>query len=69
MTGQFDAIVSVEMIEAVGEGALETYFQRIDALLAPGGAVAVQAILMEHHRLMATRGSFGWIQKYIFRAD
>ena len=30
------------------------------------GAVAIQAILMEHHRLLATKGSFGWIQKYIF---
>ena len=66
VTGQFDAIVSVEMIEAVGEEYWQTYFQRIDALLAPGDAVAIQAILMEHHRLMATRGSFGWIQKYIF---
>ncbi len=65
-TGQFDAIVSVEMIEAVGEEYWETYFQQIDALLAPGGVVAIQAILMEHHRLLATKGSFGWIQKYIF---
>ncbi|QIM22032.1 class I SAM-dependent methyltransferase [Phycicoccus sp. HDW14] len=65
-TGQFDAIVSVEMIEAVGEEYWETYFQQIDTLLAPGGAVAIQAILMEHHRLLATKGSFGWIQKYIF---
>jgi cyclopropane-fatty-acyl-phospholipid synthase len=65
-TGQFDAIVSVEMIEAVGEEYWETYFQQIDELLAPGGAVAIQAILMEHHRLLATKGSFGWIQKYIF---
>ncbi len=64
--GQFDAIVSVEMIEAVGEEYWETYFQQIDDLLAPGGAVAIQAILMEHHRLLATKGSFGWIQKYIF---
>ncbi len=64
--GTYDAIVSVEMIEAVGEEYWETYFRRIDHLLAPGGAVAVQAILMEHHRLLATRGSFGWIQKYIF---
>ena len=54
------------MIEAVGEEYWETYFRQIDELLAPGGAVAIQAILMEHHRLMATRGSFGWIQKYIF---
>ncbi|HET7760750.1 MAG TPA: cyclopropane-fatty-acyl-phospholipid synthase family protein [Phycicoccus sp.] len=64
--GSFDAVVSVEMIEAVGEEYWETYFRRIDDLLAPGGAVAIQAILMEHHRLLATRGSFGWIQKYIF---
>ncbi len=66
VTGEFDAIVSCEMIEAVGEEYWETYFRQIDQLLAPGGAVAVQAILMEHHRLIATKGSFGWIQKYIF---
>lgn len=65
-TGQYDAIVSVEMIEAVGEEYWETYFRTIDHLLAPGGVVAIQAILMEHHRLLATKGSFGWIQKYIF---
>ena len=35
-------------------------------LLAPGGRVAIQAILMAHDRLLATRRSFGWIQKYIF---
>ncbi len=66
VTGQFDAIVSVEMIEAVGEEYWPTYFRQIDALLAPGGAVAIQAILMEHDRLLATKASFGWIQKYIF---
>ncbi|QNN51132.1 class I SAM-dependent methyltransferase [Phycicoccus endophyticus] len=65
-TGTFDAVVSVEMIEAVGEEYWEEYFHTIDGLLAPGGAVAIQAILMEHHRLLATKGSFGWIQKYIF---
>ena len=66
VSGEFDAVVSVEMIEAVGEEFWETYFRQIDRLLAPGGAVAIQAILMEHHRLLATKGSFGWIQKYIF---
>ncbi|MBM6403071.1 class I SAM-dependent methyltransferase [Phycicoccus sp. CSK15P-2] len=65
-TGEYDAVVSVEMIEAVGEEYWDTYFSTIDDLLAPGGAVAIQAILMEHHRLLATKGSFGWIQKYIF---
>ena len=66
VTGTFDSIVSVEMIEAVGEEYWKTYFAQLDSLLAPGGAVAIQAILMEHHRLLATKGSFGWIQKYIF---
>jgi cyclopropane-fatty-acyl-phospholipid synthase len=65
-TGQFDAVVSVEMIEAVGEKYWPTYFQTIDSLLAPGGKVAIQAILMEHHRYRATRETYTWIQKYIF---
>jgi cyclopropane-fatty-acyl-phospholipid synthase len=66
VTGEYDAIVSVEMIEAVGEEYWPTYFATIDKLLAPGGRVAIQAITMAHHRYLATRNSFGWIQKYIF---
>ncbi len=66
VTGSFDAIVSVEMIEAVGEEFWSTYFQKIDSLLAPGGRVVIQSILMAHHRYLATRDSYGWIQKYIF---
>jgi len=66
VTGSFDAIVSVEMIEAVGEEYWPTYFATIDRLLAPGGRVAIQAITMKHHRYLATRNSYGWIQKYIF---
>ena len=65
-TGQFDAIVSVEMIEAVGEECWPTYFASLDRLLAPGGRVAIQSILMSHDRYLATRRSFGWIQKHIF---
>ncbi|HZJ04050.1 MAG TPA: cyclopropane-fatty-acyl-phospholipid synthase family protein [Nocardioidaceae bacterium] len=65
-TGGFDAIVSVEMIEAVGEKYWPTYFKAIDALLAPGGKVAIQAILIEHHRMVATRDTYTWIHKYIF---
>ncbi|EAP98502.1 probable cyclopropane-fatty-acyl-phospholipid synthase UfaA1 (cyclopropane fatty acid synthase) (CFA synthase) [Janibacter sp. HTCC2649] len=66
VSGEFDAIVSVEMIEAVGEEYWPTYFGAIDSLLAPGGTAAVQAILMDHDRFLATRNSYGWIQKYIF---
>ncbi len=64
--GEFDAIVSVEMIEAVGEKYWPTYFSTIDSLLAPGGRVAIQAILIEHHRMLATRNTYTWIHKYIF---
>src|SRR6478752_1164591 len=54
------------MIEAVGEEYWETYFRTIDERLAPGGIAAVQAILMSHERLVATKHSYGWIQKHIF---
>ncbi|MET1037595.1 MAG: cyclopropane-fatty-acyl-phospholipid synthase family protein [Aeromicrobium sp.] len=66
VTGEYDAIVSVEMIEAVGEEYWPTYFATIDKLLAPGGTVSIQAITMDHHRYLQTRDSYGWIQKYIF---
>ena len=65
-TGSYDAVVSVEMIEAVGDEYWGTYFATIDRLLAPGGTAVVQAILMSHDRYLATRRSFSWIQKYIF---
>ena len=66
VSGTFDAIVSVEMIEAVGEAYWPAYFAAIDRLLAPGGKVAIQAITMDHERFLATRESFSWIHKYIF---
>ena len=65
-TGSYDAVVSVEMIEAVGDEYWATYFATIDRLLTPGGTAVVQAILMSHDRYLATRRSFSWIQKYIF---
>ncbi|HEX3785368.1 MAG TPA: cyclopropane-fatty-acyl-phospholipid synthase family protein [Pseudonocardiaceae bacterium] len=64
--GRFDAVVSVEMIEAVGEEYWPTYFATIDRLLVPGGRVGLQAITMPHDRMLATRKSYTWIHKYIF---
>lgn len=64
--GQYDAIVSVEMIEAVGEKWWPTYFRALDERLAPGGAVGLQAILMPHDRMLASKSSWTWINKYIF---
>jgi len=66
VSGQYDAILSVEMIEAVGEQFWPTYFQTLDRLLAPGGRVGLQAITMAHERMLVTRRSYGWIHKYIF---
>jgi cyclopropane-fatty-acyl-phospholipid synthase len=66
VTGEFDAVVSCEMIEAVGEEYWPTYFAKIDEVLAPRGKVSIQAITMAHHRYLTTRNSYGWIQKYIF---
>ena len=54
------------MIEAVGHEFWGTYFQTIDRVLAPGGRVAIQAITMPHDRMLATRGTHTWINKYIF---
>jgi cyclopropane-fatty-acyl-phospholipid synthase len=64
--GTYDAVVSVEMIEAVGEQYWPDFFRVLHARLAPGGRVALQSILMSHERMLATRGSFSWIQKHIF---
>jgi cyclopropane-fatty-acyl-phospholipid synthase len=64
--GQYDAVVSVEMIEAVGEQWWPTYFRVLDERLAPGGKVGLQAILLPHDRMMASKDSWTWIHKYIF---
>ena len=64
--GRYDAVVSVEMVEAVGYRFWPTYFQALDRLVIPGGRVAIQAITMPHDRMLATRDTYTWIQKYIF---
>ena len=64
--GTFDAIVSCEMIEAVGERYWDAYFAALDQHLAPGGRVGLQTITMPHDRMLATRRTYTWIQKYIF---
>ncbi|HVX69235.1 MAG TPA: cyclopropane-fatty-acyl-phospholipid synthase family protein [Mycobacteriales bacterium] len=64
--GKYDAIVSVEMIEAVGERWWPTYFEVLDRRLAANGRVGLQAIVMPHRRMLAARRSHTWIHKYIF---
>lgn len=64
--GQYDAIVSVEMIEAVGEKYWPTYFDTVSDHLKPGGWFGLQAITMPHDRMLASRHAYTWISKYIF---
>ena len=64
--GRFDAICSVEMLEAVGERYWDAYFAALDRHLAPGGRIGLQTITMPHDRMLATRDTYTWIQKYIF---
>jgi cyclopropane-fatty-acyl-phospholipid synthase len=64
--GCYDAVVSVEMIEAVGYHSWPRYFATLEQLVRPGGRVAIQAITMPHSRMLASRNTHTWIQKYIF---
>ncbi|MGH8877300.1 MAG: class I SAM-dependent methyltransferase [Stackebrandtia sp.] len=63
---KYDAIISVEMIEAVGQRYWPRYFAALRRLLVPGGRVGLQAITMRHDRMMAARDTYTWIHKYIF---
>jgi cyclopropane-fatty-acyl-phospholipid synthase len=66
VSGEFDAVVSVEMIEAVGDAYWPAYFSAIDAALAPGGRAAIQAITLPHRRMLEVSRSYSWMDKYIF---
>jgi len=64
--GQYDSIVSIEMIEAVGEKYLNEYFSMIKNNLKPGGIGAIQAIIIKDELFDQYRKSEDFIQKYIF---
>jgi len=66
VTGEYDAVVSVEMIEAVGANHWDEYFGTIDRVLAPGGRVGLQAILQDDETVRLTQDTYTWIRKYIF---
>ncbi|MYT19298.1 methyltransferase domain-containing protein, partial [Streptomyces sp. SID7760] len=63
--GSFDAVVSVEMIEAVGAEYWPVYFAALRRLVAPGGSVALQAITMPHAGMLNTARTHTWISKYV----
>lgn len=66
LDGQFDKLVSVEMIEAVGEQYLDSYFAKCASLLKPDGLMALQAITIADQRFEQYKTGVDFIQKFIF---
>ncbi|MBY7908507.1 cyclopropane-fatty-acyl-phospholipid synthase family protein [Vibrio fluvialis] len=66
LEGQFDKLVSIEMIEAVGKAYLASYIEKCQSLLKPGGLMAIQAITIADQRYDYYSNNVDFIQKYIF---
>jgi cyclopropane-fatty-acyl-phospholipid synthase len=66
LTGQYDKLVSIEMIEAVGHAYFGTYFDKCSTLLKPDGLMLLQSITIADQRYAAARRSVDFIQRYIF---
>ncbi|WP_413284290.1 class I SAM-dependent methyltransferase [Vibrio sp. MA40-2] len=66
LTGEYDKLVSIEMIEAVGHEYLATFFDKCSSLLKPNGKMLVQSITIADNRYDQYRNSLDFIQKYIF---
>lgn len=66
LRGEYDKLVSIEMIEAVGHEYFDDYFRQCGQLLRPHGSFAIQAIVMPERDYDQYLGSVDFIQKYIF---
>ncbi len=66
ITGAYDSIVSIEMLEAVGHRYLPTYFRKCDEVLKPGGRAVIQVITIPDDRYLRYRLRPDYIQRFIF---
>ncbi len=66
ISGTYDAIVSIEMLEAVGAEYFATFFETCDAALVPGGRLSLQSITFPDAAYERQRRGATWIQTYIF---
>ncbi len=66
MEGKFDAIIAVEMFEAVGREYFDIFFKKCESLLTPSGVIAMQIITIPDQRYDAYCRGTDFIQKYIF---
>ena len=66
MEGQFDAVIAVEMFEAVGREYFDVFFKKCESLLNPSGILVMQIITMPDQRYSSYCKGTDFIQKYIF---
>ena len=66
LSGQFDKLVSIEMVEAIGHQYLDTYFRKCESLLRPDGLAMIQAITIEDRRYQQALKSVDFIKRHIF---
>lgn len=66
LSGSFDKIVSIEMMEALGDKYLQTYISKLNNLLKPEGLIGLQFITVPDRRHAQLRRGVDWIQKHIF---
>ena len=66
LKGQYDKLISIEMVEAVGHHFINDYFQHCSQLLKPNGLAIIQAITLEDHRYRQAVKSVDFIKRYIF---
>ncbi|MDQ6648231.1 MAG: cyclopropane-fatty-acyl-phospholipid synthase family protein [Pseudomonadota bacterium] len=66
LRGQYDKLVSIEMVEAIGAEYLDTYFKQLGDLLKPDGLALVQAITIEDHRYQQALSSVDFIKRHVF---
>lgn len=66
LQGQYDKLVSIEMIEAVGHRYYDTFFKKCGELLKPDGTMLIQAITIADQRYEQAKRSVDFIQRYVF---
>lgn len=66
LVGEYDKLVSIEMIEAVGHQFYDTYFAKCSSLIKPEGRMLLQAITIADQRYESAKKSVDFIQRYIF---
>ena len=66
LSGEYDKLVSIEMIEAVGHAYFDTYFEQCSRLLKSDGLMLLQSITIADQRYAAAKRSVDFIQRYIF---